>query len=259
MTRKYYNYNLPTRMAIKPAYLLSFVSQRRRSYRKSRKVMERLCRKSSLGKSRRLDYPVVRKMFRVERPWFVPGQAKLALGEKPSLLGAGAIRHWARESLSQRFVQAGNLVDPRQDSVAGLSFPCGVNRSLVTGNTSSLTLLVRDPRVRKKFVKICRGVLGDLGISLVGPLPYRALEIMWEHFGEEHFSLHSRACWCSLCRSVGPARFSFLTSLGVSLYNFFVSWKSIEGAIFRVIVPAPLRTARFVANKLWKWLKIIFG
>jgi len=97
----------------------------------------------------------------------------------------------------------------------------------------------------------------DLGLSLVGPLPTRVLEIMWEYFGEEHFSAHGRACWCRLCRSVGPARFSFVQSIGDMLANYFVSYKWLVCAIFRLIAPAPLRTAKFVANKLWKWVKIL--
>jgi hypothetical protein len=118
--------------------------------------------------------------------------------------------------------------------------------------------LVGNPKVKKKFLRICRGILGDLGIALVGPLPFRALEIMWEYFGEEHFSVHGSACWCRMCRSSGPARISFLQAIGGSLYDYFVGSKFVLSAIFGLIAPAPLRMAKFVANKLWKWLRIIF-
>jgi len=205
-----------------------------------------------------MAYPSVRNMFRVETPWEINNNR---LRRKVVGTGAGAYRQWARDSLSRRFVPSKQRVDPHQDPAgqAGLSMrsdPPLINQREIQ---SFVVRWYGNARFRKKFVRICRGILSDLGISLVGPLPWRALEIMWEHFGEEHFSAHSRACWCRLCRSVGPARFSFLQGLGESLYDYFVSFESIAAVIFSLIAPAPLRMAKFVTGKLWKWLKILLG
>jgi len=51
----------------------------------------------------------------------------------------------------------------------------------------------------------------------------------------------------------------FLQGLGESLYDYFVSLESIAAVIFSLIAPAPLKMAKFVAGKLWKWLKILLG
>lgn len=157
------------------------------------------------------------------------------------------------------------MVDPNQDPSGQVGLvmrsdpPAGDSSEIQVKHVwrSRFDNLVRNPRVKKKFLGICRGILSDLGISLVGPLPFRALEIMWQYFGEEHFSAHGRACWCQLCRSIGPYRVSFLQAIGDSLYNFFVSWKFALNAIFGLIAPAPLKMAKFVTNKLWKWLKVM--
>lgn len=233
----------------------SQASLRRRSFRKVRKVMKRLSKKSFRGEVN-MAYPSVRNMYRVETPYQINNKRQC---RKSASTAAGAYRHWARISLSRRYVPSKQRVDPDSDSVAGLSFPCG--RPHVSNDVkiqSRFARLVGDAKHRKLFLKICRGILSDLGISLVGPLPFRCLEIMWEYFGEEHFSGHGRACWCRLCRSVGPARFTFVQAIGDSVLQFFVNWKTIPSVIFGIIAPAPLRTAKFVANKLWKWLKILF-
>jgi len=233
----------------------SQAQQRRRSFRKSRKVMKRLCRKSFRGEVN-MAYPRLRNMFRVETPWEINNnrQRRKVVGT-----GAGAYRQWARDSLSRRFVSSKQRVDPQEDppGQGGLSMRCEPPPSNGRTFQSEFSRLVGDARVRKKFVRICRGALADLGIAVVGPIPYRALEIMWEYFGEEHFSVHGRACWCRLCRSVGPARFSFVQGIGEALYDYVVSLKTIALAAFGLIAPAPLRMAKFVAGKLWKWLKIL--
>jgi len=220
--------------------------------------MKRLGRKSFRGEVN-MAYPRVRNMFRVETPWEITNKRNRT---KSASTGVGVFRQWARDALSRSFVHVETMVDPQQDPVgqAGLSMqsdlPASNGREI---HMSRFSRLVGNPRYRKKFLRICRGILADLGLSLVGPLPMRALEIMWEFFGEEHFSAHGRACWCRLCRSVGPARLSFLQAISGSLYDFFVSWKYALSAIFGLIAPAPLRMAKFVANKLWKWLKIVLS
>jgi len=224
--------------------------------------MKRLRTKSFRGKVG-IAYPRVRKMFRVETPWLSGNQITL-IGRKSQWCGAGILRHWAREGLSRHFVRSSTPVDPNkvpsgQDGLVIRSDPSSSNGTEIPRSIlrTRMDRLVRNPKVKKKFVKLCRAILMDLGISLVGPLPIRALEIMWQYFGEEHFSAHGRMCWCRLCRSVGPSRLSFLQAVGDSLVNFFVSWKFPLNAIFRLIAPAPLKMARFVANKLWRWLKIV--
>lgn len=227
--------------------------------------MKRLRRKSFRGKVS-IAYPSVRKMFRVEKPWSGYLDSEISLRQKNGYSGAGYHRHWARESLSRRFVQGETLVDPNQDLAGQAGLAIRSDPVISNGQEiirpkfrTKLDELVGNPKFKKKFIKICRGILGDLGLTLVGPLPMRALEIMWQYFGEEHFSAHGRACWCRLCRSIGPARVSFLQSLGDSLYDFFIGWKFAVNAIFGLIAPAPLKMARFVANKLWKWLKIVLS
>jgi len=180
-----------------------------------------------------------------------------------SKVGLSTLRRWARESLSRRFRQGENPVVPSQDAVAGLRYPCrrlppeqSVEKSSRARVKTKFDLLVGDPKVKKKFLKITRGVFSELGITLVGPVPFRALEIMWVHFGEEHFAPHGRTCWCRLCRSVGPARFNFLAQLGDMVVDYLV--KMPLYAIKSWVLPLPLRAAEFVANKLWKWLKILF-
>jgi len=254
-------------------------SSRNRNFRKLRKVLARLRRKEQRG-AVGIAYPVVRKMFRVEKPWEFYSK-EISFRQKSGHVGAGHARHWARESLSQRFVQGDTLVDPNQDLVGQArqlirSDPASGNTGEIQGDVrvrrpgldsglaasgprlSRFSRLVGNPKYRKKFLKVCRGILQDLGLSLVGPLPMRALEIMWAYFGEEHFSAHGRACWCQLCRSIGPARISFLQAIGDSLYNFFVSWGFALNATFSLIAPAPLKMAKFVANKLWKWYKRLY-
>jgi hypothetical protein len=196
---------------------------------------------------------------------YQPKERKKPKGQKPKgkkrRSRLSRLRRKARNSMSRRFVLCKQEVDLQQDSLGQIEplTHCEVPDRKVERNLSAFQRLVGNPRVRKKFVKICRGVLSDLGVALVGPVPFRLLEIMWEYFGEEHFSAHGRACWCQLCRSVGPARFSFLQSIGDSLYSYFVSWKFAVNATFGLIAPAPLRMAKFVANKLWKWLKIVLS
>lgn len=240
----------------------SQVKKRNRNSRKVRKVMKRLWRKSFRGEGLKTStYPRVRKMFRVERPWSCYSD-ETSLRQKSGHVGAGHARHWARTSLSRRFVQVGYLVDPNQDPAgqAGLVIPGdGIVRKDKEIKVSQMTRLVGNPKYRKRFVKICRGILQDLGLSLVGPLPMRALEIMWQYFGEEHFSAHGSACWCQLCRSIGPYRVSFLQAIGDSLYNFFVSWKYAANVVFSLIAPAPLKMAKFVTNQLWKWFKRLYN
>jgi hypothetical protein len=240
--------------------------KRRRSHRKSIKVLAYLGKKKARGDVY-MAYPRVRNMFRVETPWLINNKLR---SRKTGFVALGKARQWARESLSRRFIQGDTLVDPHQD-------PAGQAGLLIRGDTAGgnacdilgaerrkrtwfrlrYQALVGDAKVRKKFVRIMRGILSDLGVALVGPVPFRILEIMWEYFGEEHFSAHSRACWCRLCRSVGPSRLSFLQAIGDSLYNYFVSWKFAVNATFGLIAPAPLRMAKFVANKFWKWLKVV--
>lgn len=235
-------------------WTLSQAKKRNRNSRNVRKAMKRL-RKKSFRDRRNIRYPVVRKMFRVEKPWEINNKDN---SRKAGCYDAKTLNRWARESLSLRFVLPKQEVDPHQDP-SGQAGP-SVRREPPTGNSgdvSRFALLVRDARVRKKFVRVCRGVLADLGIALVGPLPYRALEIMWMHFGEEHFSAHGRLCWCRLCRTDGIAQRSFLQSIGEALYDYFVSWKYVALATFGLIAPAPLKMAKFVATKLWKWLKIL--
>jgi len=221
--------------------------------------MKRLWRKSFRGKVY-TAYPCVRKMYRVEKPWALYRAEEISLRQKSGYIGVGYHRQWARASLLGRFVRADSTVDPHQDLVgqAGLvirSDPASSNVREI--QVSRFSRLVGNPKYRKKFLKICRGVFMDLGLSLVGPLPMRALEIMWQYFGEEHFASHGRVCWCRLCRSVGPARLSFLVAISDSLCDFFVSWKYVLSATFGLLAPAPLKMAKFVANKLWKWLKIL--
>jgi len=214
-----------------------------------------------------LDYPMRKSSplrsvclpgseFKARRPG---RKSRKSRKEKSKRGRLSRLRRRARRSLARRFVPQLSEVHPAQDLVArpGLSYPQG---SRPKGRvTSRFDLLVGDHRVKKRFLKICRGVLEDLGIMLVGPLPFRALVIMWEYFGEEHFSAHGSACWCRMCRSVGPSRLGFLQSLSEMLYNYFVNWKSAASAAFGLIAPAPLKMAKFVANKLWRWLKILFG
>lgn len=244
-----------------------------------RKVIARFRRKEQRG-AVGIAYPVVRKMFRVEKPWeFYSNQ--LSFRQKSGHVGAGHARHWARESLSQRFVQGETLVDPSQVPAGQAGQPTqsdlhdsngieiqgcvrvrrpGLDPGLAARapRLSRFSRLVGNPKIRKKFLKVCRGIIQDLGLSLVGPLPMRALEIMWVYFGEEHFSVHGSACWCRLCRSIGPARVSFLQAIGDSLYSFFVSWKFAANVIFSLIAPAPLRMAKGVSNQLWKWFKRLY-
>jgi len=180
-----------------------------------------------------------------------------------SKVGLSTLRRWARESLSRRFRQGENPVVPPQDTLAGMCYPCGrpppeqsVEKSMRAQVKTKFDLLVGNPKVKKKFLKITRGVFSELGISLVGPVPFRALEIMWVHFGEEHFAPHGRTCWCRLCRSVGPTRFTFLAQLGDMVATYLV--KMPLYAIKSWVLPLPLKSAWFCATKLWKWLKIIF-
>lgn len=237
--------------------------KRRRSFRRSRKVMVRL-RLQSTPVAVGTASPVIRNMFRSVNS-LAPWGTTTDLVEKPRFTGVGKLRHWAREGLSRTFVLTSSEVDPSQNS-AGQAESATPSDGLVSNSGEikdrsdgrSLLAMVGTPGVRKKFLKVSRTLLQDLGLSLVGPLPLRALEIMWQYFGEEHFSAHGRACWCRLCRSVGPARFSFLQGIGDMLFDYFVSFKSVACAIFSLIAPAPLRMAKFVANKLWKWFNVIW-
>jgi len=231
---------------------------RGRNSRKMKKVLKRFRRKASRGKGRTSHYPVVRKMYRVEAPWEVYSRIS-SFRQKIGRGGAGHARHWARESLSRRFVRGDTAVDPQKDLAgqAGLVIRSDPTAVRAEKFKSRFSVLVGNPNHRKKFLKICRGILGDLGLSLVGPLPMRALEIMWQYFGEAHFSVHGTACWCRLCRSVGPSRMLFVQAIGDALYEFFVTWKFAVNTIFGLIAPSPLRMAKFVSNKLWKWVKIL--
>lgn len=167
------------------------------------------------------------------------------------------LRRRGKRSLARRFVPAGCRFDPQKTQLAGLRNPRAVKHQVVTPVKNPLYALVGSASVRKRFVRVVRKLLCDLGISVVGPVPFMILVKMWAHFGEEHFSVHGRKCWCLLCRSTGPVRFSFLADLSDSLVTYLV--KMPFYAVKALIVPAPLRTAYFVSNKVWQWYKVLFG
>lgn len=167
------------------------------------------------------------------------------------------LRRWARRSLARRFCPRSHEVDPQKDTAGGLCAPRVVKPKAVRPLNSKVAAWARDPRVRKKFVKIVRKLFFDLGLNVVGPVPVMILEKMWSHFGEEHFSPHGAACWCVLCRSIGPARMSFLQDIWDSLVVYLR--KMPLKVLMSMIVPVPLKTAHFVANKVWQWYKVLFS
>lgn len=151
------------------------------------------------------------------------------------------------------------MVDPSQDPSGrvGLVIPARGGEVTHREIRTSFDRLTGNPTVKKKFLKIVRKILGDLGMSVVGPLPFRILEIMWQYFGEEHFSAHGRACWCRLCRSIGPARFSFLQSLCDGVVHYL--WQVPLHVAKALFVPAPLRTAHFVFKEVLRWFEAVMG
>lgn len=166
------------------------------------------------------------------------------------------LRRWARRSLARRFCPRSHEVDPRKDAAGGLRALRAVKPKAVRPLNSKVAAWARDPRLRKRFVKVVRKLLSDLGMRFVGPVPVMILEKMWSHFGEEHFSPHGAACWCVLCRSKGPARMSFLQDVWDSVVTYLV--KMPLRVLMSMIVPVPLKTAHFVANKVWQWFKVLF-
>lgn len=166
------------------------------------------------------------------------------------------LRRWARRSLARRFCPASQQVDPQKVTACGLCVLRPVTGQAVRLETLKVVAPWRDPKVRKKFFKICHRLLRDLGLSLVGPIPVMILQKMWDHFGEEHFNTHGRGCWCRLCRSTGTAQLSFLSDVWDSVVTYLV--KMPLYALKHTLVPAPLRAAHFVANKVWQWYKVLF-
>lgn len=168
-------------------------------------------------------------------------------------------RRWARISLSRRFVRSNQPVDPGSVLVAGLSMPRGEShQGVILAKSKASTRfdrLVGNAKTKKKFLRICRALVEDLGMSVVGPLPFKILESMWYYFGEEHFAPHGRRCWCALCRSRGLAHSSFLERVGDVVYQYLV--KMPLHVARSIVYPVPLKTARFVANKLWKWFNVL--
>lgn len=246
----------------------SQTTRRRRAWRKSYKVGKYLRKKKSREAPRQFVSPVWRK---AARP--AVDVNTLLLEAKSRVLGAGYLAQWARESLSRRFVPSSQRVDPQEDlsgqgkhfqpREGGLSnepeMKAGVERKRLAYADFLdpfgvfISNGVRYEKLRHAVSMACV----EVGIKFIGPVPIRILQITWEHFGEELFSEHGRACWCRSCRSIGPARHSFVQRLGGEWWAYLV--KMPIHVIKSLVVPAPLRMAWFVANKLWKWLNIIYG
>jgi len=188
--------------------------------------------------------------------------------------GLGSNRRWAREALARRFIQQNQLVQPTQDLICGIrhfhpetgeskvlkvirNVSLGGLRPLALPFLRELSLLTGTMSAARKFLRICRGLFGELGMQLVGPLPRSIVFLFWESFGEEHFAPHGRACWCRLCRSDGPARFTFLEALWDVVSSYLL--KMPLHALYRLIVPVPLKTAIFILKKVRNWWRLLFG
>lgn len=164
--------------------------------------------------------------------------------------------------MAKAFSTMENGSDPQKTRPAGLAYPGGENppevtqRKLKQRPVSKLVGLCGNAVRSKKFVKALRRLLADLGVALVGPLPYALLERVWDRFGVELISPHGAACWCVLCKSSRVAHMPFLVDLADTLVTYLV--KMPVRAVLGILLPAPLKTAKFVSNKLWQWLKVLF-
>lgn len=166
------------------------------------------------------------------------------------------LRKWAKRALAQRFVSVGYGDAHTKSQSAGLSATVAVTPPPVKERKlSRLSRLVGDAKRSKLFIRALRRVLADSGCALVGPLPFKILERLWLLFGERLVAPHGVACWCTLCRSSIGAHMS----TRVAIQDVLVSYlrQMPVRALFGMIAPAPLKTAKFVANKLWQWLKVL--
>lgn len=184
--------------------------------------------------------------------------------------GLGDRRRGARESLARRFVLSNQQVRDPQDPVCAAGPPAEVIlhpvrdgvvraalRPLSVPFLRELSLMTGSVGRSRRFLKICRGLFSDIGIGLAGPLPIALVQLLWVHFGEEHFSPHGRRCWCRMCRSVGPARLSFLEGMWDVVSTFLV--KMPLHALYALIVPVPLKSAIFILKKVRQWWLRFFG
>jgi len=185
--------------------------------------------------------------------------------------GLGDKRRGARESLARRFVRFNQPVLDPQDLLCGNGRARDENppRAIMDSVVGQHLRVVSVPFLRelssmtgsvgrsRRFLRICRGVFADIGIGLVGPLPLSLVAMLWAYFGEEHFSPHGRACWCRLCRSVGPARFTFLEGMWDVVSSYLL--KMPLHALYALIVPVPLKTAIFILKKVRQWWVRLLG
>lgn len=178
-------------------------------------------------------------------------------------------RRWARRSLAQRFVTVESGLYPQKTRPAGLAYPGeqsppregskvlegSSSSGLRTRKPSALQRLVGNAKRSKLFVRALRRVLADGGVALVGPLPFALIERVWDRFGERLVSPHGPGCWCRLCVSGKVAHMSLVADLYATVVEYVrqMPLKTVLG----FLLPAPLKTAKFVVNKLWQWLKVL--
>lgn len=171
----------------------------------------------------------------------------------------------ARRSLAQRFVLSKQKLDPSKTLVAGLGVPI-LDDVLILMEKPSKTKELRskldklvgyhvNPAAKKRLIRVGRSLFNELGIAVVGRIPHRMLEIIWEHVGERLLAPHGPNCWCVVCRSSDAVHTGLVQRLGDSLWYYVRQMPVRE--LLKTIVLAPIRTARYVANMTWRWLNIL--
>jgi hypothetical protein len=176
------------------------------------------------------------------------------------------LRRWARRSLARRFVPVESRLDPNKVLLAGIALPSrpdGVQVGLETSSRvvrrSKLDELVGlakpNAAAKKRLLRVSREILNTLGVAVVGRIPMRVLEIIWEHVGERVIAPHGMACWCQQCRSHAAVHRSLLSRTGDAVL-YYLQQMPLRVTL-KWLVLAPIRTAQFVSNKLWRWLNIL--
>lgn len=194
---------------------------------------------------------------RVSRASTVHKVAKQPIKKRRKRSRMCVLRKWARRSLAKRFCPSNEGDTHKETKHAGLSAPSGGNLNPVKDRKfTKIQKLCGNAKRSKLFVRALRRVLADLGIALVGPLPFALLERLWVLFGEGLVAPHGVGCWCVSCRSSLSAHMPIHVALGDVLVSYLKQMP--VHVIFGLIVPAPFKTAKFVANKLWQWVKVLF-
>lgn len=167
------------------------------------------------------------------------------------------LRRGAKRSLSRRFSPASSVDASQKTYPAGISHLGPVRAGAKASRISNIVRIAGSPKAAKLYARALRRVLADLGCALLGPFPTLMLQRVWDVFGERLIAPHGMSCWCALCRSKHVAVYRDDLEAFSDLVVSYVKQMPLSVAM-GLIIPAPLKTAKFVANKLWKWAKVLF-